>query len=162
MKFAIIVSFLIVIGLIFFILQNKNAHEASKQYKAHALMSENEIEFFERLVKALPEYYIFPQVSLGAILKEIGMDAKTRQRLRNTFSQKRADFVVYKDKTIIAIVELDDRTHDTQNDAKRDKMLCEAGYEVMRYESKAKPSIDDISARFRRLAFDTQEGKESN
>lgn len=34
-------------------------------YKARALMTPNEIEFFERLVKAFPNYYIFSQVAMS-------------------------------------------------------------------------------------------------
>jgi len=32
-------------------------------------MTDNEKEFFERLIEALPYFYVFPQVAMGAILQ---------------------------------------------------------------------------------------------
>lgn len=144
----LLVAIIVIIGFIF---KNK-APSKKKMYKASPLMTDNEFEFFNRLIQALPDYYIFPQVSFGAILDSIGETAQEKQRIRFTFSQKRADYVIYNNyKQIVAIVELDDRTHNVQNDAKRDAMLNEAGYKVLRFQSKQKPSISEISKIFKNI-----------
>jgi very-short-patch-repair endonuclease len=49
---------------------------------------------------------------------------------------------------VVAIIELDDRTHSPERDKERDALLETAGYRVLRFQSKQKPSIDEISALF--------------
>ena len=115
-------------------------------YKARELLTENEKEFFNRLILALPNHYVFPQVALGAIL-EPNARKNTRKfwRARASFSQKIADYVVCdNDLKIVAIIELDDRTHNQGKDQKRDAMLDKAGYRVIRWKSKSKPDIEQI------------------
>lgn len=111
------------------------------------ILTDNEIEFFYRLQRALPSYYIFPQVSLGAILDatyETG-----RQSTRNSFAQKIADYVVCNSlMQVMAIIELDDKTHNVQKDVKRDSMLNSAGYRVIRFQSTQKPTELQIAAYF--------------
>lgn len=41
-------------------------------------------------------------------------------------------------------MELDDKTHNNDRDAKRDAMLEQAGYRVIRWQSKSKPSLEEI------------------
>ena len=48
---------------------------------------------------------------------------------------------------IVAVVELDDRTHNAARDEKRDAMLHRANYRVVRWHSKKKPSEVEIRAR---------------
>lgn len=151
---------IIVIFVVLFIIKNvKINHDRPKQdnvvplnnkiirkYKAKAIMTDNEIEFFQRLIKSFPKYYIFPQVSLGAILVSADTDPSQRHGTRMTFSQKMADYVICNQQMkIVAIVELDDKTHSKEKDDKRDNMLSEAGYKIFRFESKNKPSIEELS-----------------
>ena len=49
---------------------------------------------------------------------------------------------------VLAVVELDDRTHNAERDAKRDTMLLSAGYRTLRFPSKRKPSEAEIAAFF--------------
>lgn len=55
--------------------------------------------------------------------------SRTYFRLRGKLSQRIVDFMAQRrsDGTIVAIIELDDRTHDSEKDAKRDEMLTSAG-----------------------------------
>jgi hypothetical protein len=119
-------------------------------YQAKALMTANELEFFARLVQALPDHYVFPQVALGALLQpKVKGDNKKYYQVRGTFAQKMADYVVCnRDLQVIAVVELDDKTHSTEKDAKRDAMLQQAGYQVIRWPAKQKPSPAEIQAKF--------------
>lgn len=154
--------FLIFIFIVFFIMKNvKINHDRPKkdnvipitdsvniprQYKAKELMTNNEIEFFQRLIKAFPQYYVFPQVSLGAILAAAEIDAAQRNGTRMTFAQKMADYVICNQQMkIVAIVELDDKTHNKEKDDKRDNMLQTAGYKTIRFESKHKPTVEELA-----------------
>jgi hypothetical protein len=120
---------------------------SGKSYKSKPIMTNNEIEFFNRLVQALPDYYVFLQVSLGALLEGNAQDYKEKNRIRLTFAQKIADYVIYtKNMKPVAIIELDDKTHNQEKDEKRDAMLVQAGYKIIRFNSKKKPSINEIKS----------------
>ena len=127
------------------------ASETSKdRFKAKPLLTPNELEFLGRLEAAVPEFRICPQVAMGSILDPDvpRSDGKTYMRLRGMFAQKFVDFVAQDRKTgaIVAIIELDDRTHKADKDAKRDAMLASAGYKTVRWQSKAKPDAAAIRA----------------
>lgn len=113
-------------------------------YKAKPLLSANELEFLSRLESAVPELRFCPQVAMGALLDPAVSKKENPSRhasLRGTFAQKMIDFVAMDRKTgaIVAIIELDDRTHNEEKDAKRDAMLKSAGYKTVRWHSKNKP-----------------------
>ena len=123
---------------------------AKDRFKAKALLTPNELEFLARLEGAVPELRICPQVAMGSILDPDvpRSDGKNFMRLRGMFAQKIIDFVAQDRKTgaIVAIIELDDRTHNSDKDAKRDAMLASAGYKIVRWQSKAKPESAAIRA----------------
>ena len=124
------------------------AHVRSKP-----LLTPNELEFFHRLVRALPRYYIFPQVSLGAIMDaDSGLTPKQRWIIRSHFDRKIADFIICEPRTlkVIAIIELDDRTHDPKRDRERDAITRAAGIRTLRYSSSEKPSVAEIAKTFKR------------
>lgn len=97
---------------------------------SNPLMTEHEKTMFGELHQAVPECYIFVQVALGAILQTKSRHARKR------FNRLIADFVITDNNfNILAVIELDDKSHDNkqEQDAKRDAMLHEAGYKVLRY-----------------------------
>lgn len=129
----------------------------NRRYKAKPILTENEREFFTRLVNALPQYRVLPQISFGALLVP-AVSAKDYNATRATFSQKIADFVVCDAAMqVIAIVELDDRTHCADKDARRDAMLKDAGYAVVRFQSRHKPDAMKIRKVFEQIVV-TREG----
>jgi len=132
--------------LLLAVLQKQQPHY---RYKSRRLLTDNEREFFARLVGALPDHYVFPQVSLGALLQPDTSGRKNEfHRTRNTFSQKIADYVICnRELKVLAIVELDDRTHSSERDGKRDAMLKQAGYTVIRWNSRNKPTGGEIRER---------------
>lgn len=149
--FVIVIALILVLFSLFkvFFLKSK----IDSKYIPKKLMTDNEFEFFNRLVRALPDYFIFSQVSMGAILEANGESPEEDRKLRYDFGYKIIDYVVYdKQKKIIALVELDDRTHDKERDYKRDIMLRSAGYKVLRFESKRKPKIEEIKKIFSSLS----------
>jgi hypothetical protein len=118
----------------------------TNSYKSKPLLSANEKEFYNRLSEALPDYRILTQVALGALLlPNVRSNSSAYYRARASFSQKIADFVICnREMFVVAVVELDDRTHNADRDTKRDRMLEQAGYKVIRWESKRKPTAEQI------------------
>ncbi|WP_020654360.1 DUF2726 domain-containing protein [Massilia niastensis] len=117
------------------------------RYRRRKLMTENEREFFIRLVRALPGHYVFPQVSMGALLEASHSDRKQAHADRLRIAQQRVDYVVcnaYCD--VIAVVELDDRTHSQSKDQLRDARLGQGGIRTIRFQSRSKPGTEAIRA----------------
>src|SRR4051812_20476941 len=110
-------------------------------------MSENELDFFGRLVAALPDHYIFPQVAMSALLEAASSDKKAAHRDRLHITLQRADYVVCtKNCDLVAVIELDDRAHSTAKDQLRDSRLEQAGIRTVRFKSRAKPPVDGLRA----------------
>lgn len=103
----------------------------SGQIKKNRILTNNEQPMFYLLKEVLePRYVVLAQVSFNALIW-----SKNRA-IRNRFNRKMADFVVCDaNMNIIAVVELDDASHQgqEQRDADRDCLLHEAGIKVIRY-----------------------------
>lgn len=116
---------------------------------AHALMTDAEKRFFAVLEAAAPSFLVCPQVAMSAIVTR----PKHQNRIhhRAAFSQKRLDFVLADRETLTArlVVELDDSSHRGREheDARRDAMLFEAGYAILRVPVRQTYSTKDLSAR---------------
>lgn len=124
-----------------------NGTGQSGAYKARALMTPNEAEFFGRLVAALPEYYIFPQVAMSALIEAATSDKKKAYGDRSRIAQQRVDYVICdKSCKVVAVVELDDKTHSAAKDQVRDARLHQAGLRTVRFQSKNKPGMDALRA----------------
>ena len=110
------------------------------------ILTANEEEFFHRLLRALPDHHVFPQVAVSAIIKPI--DALKPEKDRHDsvfrkFSQKKSDFVIcsHQSLNVVAVIELDDKSHtDPDKDWRRDGLLRAGGYITLRYLSRNKPS----------------------
>ena len=118
------------------------------------ILTEHEKGFFPCLLDALPQYHIFPQVSLDAVMEPAaGLSNGATCSLRNSFSQKHPDFVICEKGSlkVVAVVELDDSWHDAEKDAQRDKMLDAVNYPVLRFSDKDKPWREAIAKKFSAL-----------
>ena len=78
---------------------------------------------------------------------QVPIGRRSRSRC-SAFDRKRMDYVVCtrEGAHLIAVVELDDRTHDPQKDANRDAMLASAGIRTVRFPSHPRPSAMEIRA----------------
>lgn len=118
------------------------------------LLTKNEIEFFHRLQSALPDLQVFPQVALRAIVRP-GSPSTSRayDKEAGLIGAKHCDFLVCRPDSfeIVAIVELDDRTHQKDKDLERDRMTAAAGYRTLRFASKNKPSAAELRRIFASL-----------
>ncbi|MFC4171366.1 DUF2726 domain-containing protein [Microvirga sp. GCM10011540] len=108
-------------------------------------MTSNEREFYGRLLVAFPGCQIWPQVPILALLRP---DAKEGSRAFwrgfRMISNARVDWVVVENLEVLAIIELDDRSHDARKDAKRDQILASCGYRVVRFDTKRRPPPEQI------------------
>lgn len=121
-------------------------------YKAQRIMTGNELEFFRRLVRAVPGGFVFPQVAMSALIAPTATNQKTRLAAFRRIAQKRVDYAIYtEDMELLCVVELDDRTHNARKDAARDGILETAGVNTIRWHSKRKPGEAEIRAQFARL-----------
>lgn len=114
-------------------------------YKAASLMTENERAFFARLVAALPDHYVFPQVAMSALIVPASSDKKLAHADRLRVAQQRVDFVIC-DKAckVTVVIELDDRTHQPSKDQRRDERLNQGAIRTVRFQSKNKPDAAAI------------------
>jgi len=114
---------------------------------AKPLMTRREQAMLVVLEQMLPAYRFHAQVSMGAIMaapKPVGRRRYASDR--NAFSQKIVDFVV-EDRTtgkIVALIEVDDSTHNASRDLKRDAMTASAGYRTIRIPHSAAPTVAGV------------------
>lgn len=131
-------------------------HFTAGPYKSKAILTKNEIEFYNRLVSALPGYVVLSQVAMSALIEPRTSDPSEYMRRRTKFAQKFIDFVICEpgNLNVIALVELDDVTHNEEKDAQRDAMTNSAGYTTIRWHSRRKPDREMIAKTIRQLERD--------
>lgn len=114
-------------------------------------LTQPEQVLYHRLVAAMPECIVLAQVQLSRVLGvKKGFNFN---EWNNRINRMSVDFVVcLKDSTIVAAVELDDKTHEkasrVEADAKKEKALSAAGVALVRWQVSALPDENAI-----RLAF---------
>lgn len=146
----ILILLVFVVIIFAFLTKGKNkttlAPTQANSYKPTIFMTDNEIEFFQRLLQAFPNYYVFPQVAMSGLVAAKSDDYKKLNGIKNTYNRLRVDFVLFKDKKVVAVIELDDKTHKNkeEKDMKRDSILKQAGYKTYRFESTNKPSVEQL------------------
>ena len=105
-------------------------------------VSQPEQILYFRLVRALPDHIVLAQVQVSRVLGvKKGQNVATWNNRINRMSY---DFVVCaKDSTVIAAIELDDRTHESarraSTDAKKNKATQDAGLRMIRWNVKSLP-----------------------
>ena len=114
---------------------------------ARPFMTQREQAMLAALEHVLPMYRIHAQVAMGALLK---VPAVPGRRVTpadwNPFARKIVDFVV-EDPTpgrVVALIEIDDRSHDADKDRLRDAMTAQAGYLTLRIPAAARPTVQHV------------------
>jgi very-short-patch-repair endonuclease len=149
MNNSLLIPILVVLvaGFLVALLKNSKRTGRTGTYRQRKLMTDNEAEFFGRLVVALPDHYIFPQVAMSALLETTSSDKKTAHSDRLRIAQQRVDYVVCTKRCeVVAVVELDDRTHSRAKDQLRDARLEQAGIRTVRFQAGQKPKVEAIRA----------------
>ncbi|MRW85264.1 DUF2726 domain-containing protein [Pseudoduganella sp. FT26W] len=114
-------------------------------------LTAREQQMYFRLTETLTDCAVFPQMPLAALL------TTSDRQDRNRFDRKIADFLVCtKTLTPIAVIELDDPSHNNKaaQDADRDAMLRNAGYQTIRYRDYPTPIQlrQDIETAFKKVS----------
>lgn len=154
MKFVIALAIILVIlGALAPLLKPLLSGAANKgpwPFHAKKLLSAPEQVLYHRLVAALPEHIVLAQVQMSRFLGVKKGTDKPRQWL-NRINQKSVDFLVCgKDATVVAAIELDDKTHARPDrvaaDTTKDRALTDAGVRIIRWNVKSMPDADAIKA----------------
>lgn len=114
-------------------------------------LSQPEQVLYFRLIQALPDHIILAQVQLSRLLGV--KKGNNFQSWNNRINRMSADFVVCnKDSSIVAVIELDDSTHQREDrqaaDAKKDRALASADIRIVRWQAKSIPDIASIKTTF--------------
>jgi very-short-patch-repair endonuclease len=120
-------------------------------YRSRPLMSPPELDAYQRLRQALPDSVICPQVQL---CRFITADHLKDRRWHNRIAQLSADFAICKaDGTVVAVIEVDDKTHERPaqraRDRKKDDACQSAGVPVIRWKATQLPTAQAIQAQVR-------------
>jgi very-short-patch-repair endonuclease len=143
--FLALLIVLTAISIIAFILLAGRTPQAA--YRNRPVMTPNEIEFFGRIKGALPGMHVCPQVAMHALIEATSTNSQTRLIDFRRISQKVVDYAIFDMRwNLVAIIELDDRTHLMSRDAFRDRLTSAAGIRTLRYQSRAKPIEAQIAA----------------
>jgi hypothetical protein len=82
---------------------------------------------------------------MSALLEAASGDKKKAHGDRLRIAQQRVDYVVCTMSCeVIAVIELDDRTHSRAKDQMRDSRFEQAGIRTVRFESRNKPTAETI------------------
>lgn len=127
-----------------------------KIYRRKVLLTDPEQVLFHRLREALPDHIVLSQVALNQV---VGVDRSVKEQAVRTRAQyrinpKSVDFVVCKlDGCAVAVIELDDATHERedrkQSDREKERALRDAGIPVHRFSTNALPGPEQIQATLR-------------
>jgi hypothetical protein len=125
--------------------------DAPWPFYAKKPLTQPEQVLYHRLVAAMPECIVLAQVQLSRVLGV--KKGFSFNEWNNRINRMSLDFVVcLKDSTIVAAVELDDKTHEkasrVEADAKKEKALSAAGVALVRWQVSALPDENAIRQAF--------------
>ena len=118
-------------------------------------LTQPEQVLYYRLVKALPDHIVLAQVQVSRVL---GVKKGSNfNEWNNRINRLSYDFVVCgKDSTVLAAIELDDKSHESSRrsatDEKKNKATADAGLRLIRWNVKALPDESAIQAQLRSAA----------
>jgi hypothetical protein len=115
-----------------------------------SLLSDREQSLYERLLSLYPHHKLFVQVALSQLI-EVDRNHPESRSIRARYKQLVADFVLCRpDLSIVAVIELDDRSHENpkrQNaDARKTKAVADAGIRLIRIPAGPLPSGNTLRA----------------
>jgi NOL1/NOP2/fmu family ribosome biogenesis protein len=114
-------------------------------------LSQPEQVLYHRLVKALPEHIVLAQVQVSRVL---GVKKGFKfHEWNNRINRLSYDFVVCaKDSTVLAAIELDDKSHETtsraETDKKKENATSAANVQLIRWHVKSLPDHAAIQTAF--------------
>lgn len=142
MKILIIALALLAIAIVFLARAKQRGGDGAWPFYAKKPLTQPEQVLYHRLIKALPEHIVLAQVQLSRILGV--KQGNNFHEWNNRINRMSLDFVICgKDASIVAAIELDDKTHQKDSrreaDEKKNKALASAGVKLVRWQVNAMP-----------------------
>ncbi|MDP1595823.1 MAG: DUF2726 domain-containing protein [Methylotenera sp.] len=159
MNTIIVILLLGIAILIIGLLSNKTQGESFNQspvqelrpYISKSPLTPTEMMFYHRLIEALPNFIVLAQVQLSSFLKVDETQTNYQNYLKwfQPISQQSVDFLICeKNFSIVAAVELDDKSHlrtkSIERDNKKTNNLNAANVPLIRWHAEAMPETDTI------------------
>jgi hypothetical protein len=155
-KPLIVVLLLVVVAVVSLILLKKrsnsgNADGGAWPFYAKRPLSQPEQVLYHRLLTALPGHIVLAQVQVSRVLG-VKKGFKLNE-WNNRINRLSYDFVVCaKDSTVLAAVELDDKSHEgasrVEADRRKERATAAAGVRLIRWHVKSLPDQAAIQAEF--------------
>jgi very-short-patch-repair endonuclease len=146
-KILLVVAALLAAVAIVFVILKKRASfgsgDAPWPYYVRKPLTPPEQVLYHRLVATMPDHIVLAQVQLSRVLGvKKGFNF---HEWNNRVSQMSLDFLVcLKDSTVVAAIELDDKTHQKETrkvaDEKKERALSAAGIALIRWQVSAMPN----------------------
>lgn len=154
MNFIILLLIIIIVAISLVLLlksKPKDSQQNSELWPFYAKkpLTQPEQVLYFRLIEALPEHIVLAQVQLSRFLGV--KKGHNYQSWANRINRMSADFVICnKDSTIVAVIELDDDSHQKTSrqltDTKKNKALGSAGIKIIRWQVKSMPDLNSIKS----------------
>ena len=146
-----IATLLVIAALAFAALFLPKKHGTTSISTKKPLTNPEQILYF-KLTKALPDHIVLAQVSYSRFIKTQGGSKKENWKKFASLKQRVADYLVCtKDFSIIAVIELDDSTHQSDKDNARDNDLKMANLRTLRWNVKNLPSEIEIKEAIKQM-----------
>lgn len=144
--FVVCVIIIVLLGMFATMFMNKNKNNIWPYYSKKPL-SEPELILYHRLIKAMPDNIILAQVQLSRVLGV--KKGFNNNEWNNKINRMSLDFLICNnDSSIIAAIELDDKSHEKENrikaDTKKNKALEAANIKLIRLNVKSMPDETKI------------------
>lgn len=141
MSETVLFALIVCSGLAWWFISNR---ERPVHFRRRPILTGNNLEFFIRLKRALPECSVFPQVAATALLEPMGMGT-TRKQALGRIAGRRVGFAVFDEHLQLAVViELDHRPRLTRREAECESYFSKAGIRTLRFHTRRLPSEEKI------------------
>lgn len=162
--YLFIIFLLLVVGMIFMLTKSPvepepeprpNPFDGDTQlpYTSRPIMTQTELQVYDKLLQALPDYMIFAQVQVSRIIESPEEDNLYWFNFINRLSY---DFVICRtDGTPLAAIEIDDDTHELaerqEADTRKDLATQAANIEILRWDIREIPPVRSITRTIREI-----------
>jgi hypothetical protein len=116
-----------------------------RQYRVKPFLTETQEDFFCSLRVVAPDCNIFPNVPVAALLEQTDANGKPGNEKMNELQHKKVDFALYDNSfKLLCVIDLAGHSNDPEQDASFDRYFKSAGIRVLRWDARAKPSVEQI------------------
>ena len=151
--FVLVFFALVVVALVIVRKKARSSGDSASQWPFYVKkpLSQPEQVLYHRLVHALPDHIVLAQVQVSRVL---GVKKGSNfNEWNNRINRMSYDFVVCaKDSTVLAAIELDDKSHESASrqdaDDKKNKASADAGLRLLRWHVRALPDDESIRKQF--------------